>query len=151
MHTSTLPDTYRRSSRVPFTLPMLVTSLQPGLHFSEVCETMVVNAHGCAVRSPMKLEAGVAVHLHSKEGREATAHVVDCEPIGGEQRGWRVGARLDQPDNFWGLKPCPADWMLPPGPANGDKQGPRKHKGEAALKVVSVGSTEVSDERVRDS
>src|SRR5271165_4512031 len=120
MQTSTLPETYRRSSRVPFTLPMLVTSLQPGLHFSEVCETLVVNAHGCAVRSPMKLEAGVAVHLHSKEGREATAHVVDCQPIGADQRGWRVGARLDEPENFWGLKPCPADWMVPSGAAAND-------------------------------
>jgi hypothetical protein len=128
---------------------MLVTSLQPGLHFSEVCETMVVNAHGCAVRSPMKLEAGVAVHLHSKEGREATAHVVDCEPIGGDQRGWRVGARLDQPDNFWGLKPCPADWMVAPGSANGDKHAVRKS--DAGLKVVTVAaSEETSDERVRE-
>ena len=160
MHTSIQPETYRRSSRVPFTLPMLVTSLQPGLHFSEVCETLVVNAHGCAVRSPLKLDAGVAVHLHSKEGREATAHVVDCHPIGADQRSWRVGARLDEPDNFWGLKPCPADWVsVPQSTGTGDKLGARKlakdHKGtyktESALKIVTVNAQEgVSDERVRE-
>src|SRR5439155_7113081 len=38
MHAN-LPDTLRRSSRVPITVPMLVTSLEPGPHFSEICET----------------------------------------------------------------------------------------------------------------
>jgi hypothetical protein len=157
MHTSTLPETYRRSSRVPFTLPMLVTSLQPGLHFSEVCETLVVNAHGCAVRSPMKLDAGVAVHLHSKEGREATAHVVDCQPFG-DHRGWRVGARLDQPENIWGLTPCPADWeswtqivAASDNPPSRKPNGKGMYKAETALKVVTVPAQGgVSDERVRE-
>ena len=127
---------------------MLVTSLQPGVHFSEVCETMVVNAHGCAVRSPMKLEAGLAVHLHSKEGRDTTAHVVDCHPIGSDERAWIVGAVLDQPENFWGLKPCPADWMLPQGTST-DFKGLRKLNGKGTHKAAVSGQEGVSDERVR--
>jgi len=100
----------RRSSRVPIQVPIHVTSLEPKTHFSEVCETLVVNAHGCALRLPVPLDAGSALHLHSREGRETTAHVVTCQPIGPNGQGWMLGARLDQPENFWGLKSYPDDW-----------------------------------------
>ena len=127
MHSANIPDTLRRSSRVPINVPILVTSLEPGSPFSQVCETLVVNAHGCAMRSPVKLKAGAPVQFHSKDGRETTAHVVDCQPIGSDQPGWRLGARLDQPENFWGLRACPEDWVLLPGKrAAADQQSPRK-------------------------
>lgn len=102
----------RRSSRVPAAVPILVTSLE-GTQFSEVCETLVVNAHGFAVLTRVKLDAGVPLHLHSKDGRETTARVVSCEPVGAEAQGWRLGAKLDRPQNFWGLKDCPKDWAVP--------------------------------------
>lgn len=101
----------RRSSRVPVNVPVLVTSLKPDTHFSEICETLVVNAHGCALRSPVKLEAGAPLHLHSKEGRETMAQVVDCQPLDSDERGWKLAARLDRPENFWGLRSCPDDWL----------------------------------------
>jgi hypothetical protein len=109
MHNTNVP-TLRRSSRVPVTLPILVTSLEPGAQFSEVCETLVVNAHGCAMRSPMKLENGVPVHFHHQDGRETTAQVVSCQPIGTDRHSWMLGASFDRPDNFWGLKTVPKDW-----------------------------------------
>lgn len=111
--------TIRRSSRVPIHLPVHVTSLEPNAPFSEVCETLVVSAHGCALRFPIPLDAGSALHLHSKEGRQITAYVVTCQPMGSEGDGWRLGARLDQPDNFWGLESCPNDWrpLAMPAPA----------------------------------
>lgn len=117
MQSSYSPAPLRRSSRVPANLPILVTSLEPGARFSEVCETLVVNAHGCSMRSPAKLDAGVVVHFHSKEGRETTAKVVYCEPLDSEARGWRLGARLDRPQNFWGLQTIPQDWSRLPAPA----------------------------------
>src|SRR5207249_2272717 len=80
MHAPNLPD-LRRSSRLPLALPILVTSLQPESDFSEVCETLVVNAHGCAIRSSMKLEPGAPVQFQSKEGRWTMAHIVDCQPM----------------------------------------------------------------------
>ena len=127
------PQTSRRSSRVPATIPTLVTCLEPRSHFSEICETLVVNAHGCALRSPMPLDAGIPMQLQIGEGRLATAHVVDCQPIGSDGQGWRVGAQLDHPANFWGLKPCPEDWlrmleMSAPAeqhPTNGGKTAPK--------------------------
>lgn len=112
MHNGATPATLRRSSRVPTSVQVLVTSLD-GAHFSEVCETTVVSAHGCAMLSRVKLETGIPLHLHSKDGREATARVVSCQPVGPDHRFWRLGAKLDQPDNFWNLKECPKDWALP--------------------------------------
>ena len=114
MHNANVP-TLRRSSRVPIAVPILVTSLDPGAQFSEVCETLVVNAHGCALRSPRKLERGVLLHFHNKDGRETTAQVVDCQPVRSDQQGtdqqsWTLAASFDQPGNFWGLKSCPQDW-----------------------------------------
>ncbi len=117
MQNSTASATARRSSRVPANVPILVTSLEPATHFSEVCETLVVSAHGCSMRSPMKLDAGVIVHFHSKEGRETTAKVVYCQPLESDRLGWRLGAKLDRPENFWGLKACPQDWERLPAPA----------------------------------
>lgn len=111
MHNAATTAILRRSSRVPTSLQVLVTSLD-GAHFSDVCETMVVSAHGCAMLSRVKLEAGIPLHLHSKDGREATARVVSCQPVGPDHRYWRLGAKLDQPDNFWGLKDCPKDWVV---------------------------------------
>src|SRR6266403_1934936 len=92
MQSSYAPASLRRSSRVPVNVPILVTSLEPGARFSEVCETLVVNAHGCSMRSPVKLDAGVVVHFHSKEGRETTAKVVYCQPLDSDRQAWRLGA-----------------------------------------------------------
>jgi hypothetical protein len=104
--------TCRRSSRVPTAVQILVTSLE-GMHFSDVCETMVVNAHGCAMLTRVKLENGIPLHFHSKDGRQTTARVVSCQSTGPDHRTWRLGAKLDQPENFWGLRECPQDWTLP--------------------------------------
>jgi len=113
MQNGNLPQTLRRSSRVPAAVSILVTSLE-GEHFSEVCETLVVNAHGCALLSRVKVDTGIPVHFHSKEGRETKARVVSCQPI--DHRSWRLGARLEQPENFWGLREYPKDWALPAPP-----------------------------------
>ncbi len=110
MHSANVPDTIRRSSRVPITLPIAVTSLEPSAPFSEICETLVVSAHGCAIFSPARLEAGIPVQFRRKGGGAAKAHVVDCRPMGSGQQGWQVAVRLDRPENFWGLESCPEDW-----------------------------------------
>ena len=112
MHSGNAHAILRRSSRIPTAVPILVTSLE-GMPFSEVCETLVVNAHGCAILTQTKLEDGVPLHFHSKDGREATARVVSCEPMNSDHRAWRLAAKLDHPENFWGLRHCPKDWALP--------------------------------------
>jgi len=104
--------TARRSSRVPFKVPVRVTSLDPDAQFSEMCETLVVSAHGCALRLPVKLDAGSALRLHRRGGRQATAYVVFCQPMGPEGRSFRLGAQLERPENFWGLESYPDDWKV---------------------------------------
>ena len=117
MQSANSGNAVRRSSRVPITLPIVVTSLEPAAPFSELCETLVVSAHGCVLSSPTKLDAGVPVQFQRKGGRATMAHVVDCQPMPGRQ-GWQLGARLDRPENFWGLKPIPKDWARVPAAVN---------------------------------
>lgn len=112
MHSANAHAILRRSSRIPTAVQILVTSLE-GMPFSEVCETLVVNAHGCAILTRAKLEAGVPLHFHSQDGRETMAHVVSCQPMGPDHGSWRLAAKLDHPENFWGLRDCPKDWALP--------------------------------------
>ena len=100
----------RRSSRVAMKMPITISSLEPTAQFLEECETLVVSAHGCSLRSPIKLEPGFPLQFRLNDGRETTAHVVDCKPIGTNQAGWRLAAKLDHPDNFWGQKSWPEDW-----------------------------------------
>jgi len=130
---ATEAHTLRRSSRVPLHVPIHVTSLAPNAQVSEVCETLVVSAHGCALRFPVKLNAGSALHLLSKEGRQATAYVVFCQPMGSDGQGWRLGARLDRPENLWGLKSYPDDWRIVEMPAPQAAKHPQKMLVEPAV------------------
>jgi len=98
MQSANAVNSVRRSSRVPVTLPVVVTSLEPDKPFSEICETLVVSAHGCVMYSPVKIEAGLPVQFKRREGRATMAHVVDCQPMGSGQQGWQMGARLDRPE-----------------------------------------------------
>lgn len=112
MHSANSSALPRRSSRVQTAVPILVSSLD-GTRFTQVCRTLVVNAHGCAIVSRVRFDAGAPLHFRSKEGRQTTAHVVSCQAIGKDDHSWRLGARLDRPENFWGLQNCPGDWDVP--------------------------------------
>jgi hypothetical protein len=143
----------RRSSRVPLTVPILVTSMEPGSKFSEVCETTVVNAHGCAMRSAVQLDAGVQVHFHKQDGRETTAMVVSCRPTdtGTDRHNWMLAARFDQPDNFWGLKTAPKDWITLPVAVQGKvSDSPTENVNAASVKIVLDRiRKQLSDEHLR--
>ena len=127
---ATKAHTPRRSSRVQIQVPIHVTSLETNARFSEVCDTLVVSAHGCALRFPIPLNAGSALHLLSRDGRQARAYVVACQPDG---HGWRLGARFDHPDNFWGLESCPDDWPTSEMPAPAAQKPPQSLPAEAVI------------------
>ena len=116
----------RRSSRVPVKVAIRVTSMEPNVQISEICETLVVSAHGCALRFPLKLDTGSALRLHSRGGRQATAYVVFCQPMGSDGQGFRLGAQLDRPENFWGLESYPDDWRVLEMPVPTAQQPPQK-------------------------
>jgi hypothetical protein len=161
MQSANAVNSVRRSSRVPVTLPVVVTSLEPDKPFSEICETLVVSAHGCVMYSPVKLDAGLPVQFKRKEGRATMAHVVDCQPMGSGQQGWQLGARLDRPENFWGLEACPEDWIQILGMHSAELSrklpaGTRDDKGRAhdqavpSLKIVrEKTSSQLTDQDLR--
>jgi len=128
----------RRSSRVPVKVPIHVTSMEPRAKFSEICETLVVSAHGCALRLPVQLDTGSALLLHSRGGQEATAYVVFCQPMGSGGQGFRLGAQLDRPQNLWGLESYPEDWRVLEMPAPGAQQPPQKLAAKSAAKSMVV-------------
>jgi hypothetical protein len=147
-------QTLRRSSRVPIRVPIRVTSLEPDAQFSEICETLVVSAHGCALRFPLKLNTGSALRLHSRGGRQATAYVVFCQPMEADGQGFRLGAQLDRPQNFWGLESCPDDWQVVERPAPAaQKQTPIVHKlqvsSRASREVLAKIEEQLSEDRLR--
>jgi len=120
--------------------------MEPNAHFSEICETLVVSAHGCALRFPQKLEAGSALRLHSRGGRQATAYVVFCQPMGSDGHGFRLGAQLDRPENFWGLKSYPDDWRVVEMSAPAAQQPPQ----ELSAKSVVLHQQQTSSRASRD-
>src|SRR5947199_8449538 len=103
MQEKNTPLAARRSSRVPSSIPILVTTVDTGARFSEVCETLVVSAHGCAMRSRSKLDTGVRLQFRSREGPNTTAQVLSCQAIGSDTHSSLLAASLEQADHFWGL------------------------------------------------
>ncbi len=154
-------QTIRRSSRVPIKVPIRVTSMEPNSQFSEICETLVVSAHGCALRFPLKLDAGSTLRLHSRGGRQATAYVVFCQPMGSDGQGFRLGARLDRPENFWGLESYPEDWRVLEMPAPAAQHPPQElpenavvvrkpqTRSQASQAILNKIEEQLSDDRLR--
>jgi len=136
--------------------------MEPNAQFSEICETLVVSAHGCALRFPLKLDAGSALRLHSRGGRQATAYVVFCQPMGPDGQGFRLGAQLDRPENFWGLESCPDDWRVVEMPAPAAQQPPQQLSAKSAVlhqpqtpsrasrDVLDKLEEQLSEDRLRD-
>ena len=103
----------RRSTRLPLEVPVLVTSLEAGMHFSEQCNTTLVNAHGCGLIAPRAFVLGVQVRLEIVSAKRHTrARVGEVVPLGGDPETWLIGLELDTPGNFWGIDYAPADWKI---------------------------------------
>ena len=101
----------RRSTRLPLEVPVLVTSLDPAVPFSEQCNTTLVNAHGCGLISQRGITRGVHVRLEIVSAkRHTTALVAEVVSLGGDPETWLLGLELDVPGNFWGIEYAPSDW-----------------------------------------
>jgi PilZ domain len=107
----------RRSTRLPLEVPVLVTSLNPTVPYSEQCNTTLVNAHGCGLIVPRELAHGIQVRLEIVSAkRHTTARVAEVVPLGGDPETWLVGLELEVPGNFWGIEYAPADWRIEESP-----------------------------------
>jgi PilZ domain len=108
----------RRSTRLPLEVPVLVTSLNAAVTFSEQCNTTLVNAHGCGLIVPRALAQGIQVRLEIVSAkRHTTARVAEVVPLGGDPETWLVGLELEVPGNFWGIEYAPTDWRIEESPA----------------------------------
>ena len=109
MHNGVAPTTLRRSSRVPTAVQILVTSLE-GTHFSEVCETLVVNAHGALMVLAEKVapkQRLLMQNISSGEQKECRVVYVEKEPTGPT----KVAVEFTQPAaTFWRIAYPPANW-----------------------------------------
>jgi len=119
-------------------VPILVTSLDPGLEFSEECTTTLVNAHGCGLITQRAVPRDLPVRLEIlRSGRQTTARVADVVSLGGEPETWLLGMELDTPGNFWGIEYAPSDWKIeePPPAADADA---REVEHSAPARVASA-------------
>ena len=124
----------RRSTRLPLEVPVLVTSLNAAVPFSEPCNTTLVNAHGCGLIAARALAQGTQVRLEIVSAkRHTTARVGEVVPLGGDPETWLVGLELDVPGNFWGIEYAPSDWKIEESALPAAEQRP-DHEPSAAAK-----------------
>src|SRR5260221_7680193 len=110
----------RRSTRLPLEVPVLVTSLNAAVTYSEQCNTTLVNAHGCGLIVPRVLAQGIQVRLEIVSAkRHTTARVAEVGPLGGDPETWLVGHELDVPRDVWGIEYGPSELKIAeiPSPA----------------------------------
>ena len=125
----------RRSTRLPLEVPVLVTSLDAAVPFSEQCNTTLVNAHGCGLIAPRALAHGIQVRLEIVSAkRHTTARVAEVVPLGGDPETWLVGLELEVPGNFWGIEYAPTDWRIEEIPAPAAEQPRLDHEPSATAK-----------------
>lgn len=101
----------RQSTRVPTRIALTVVSLNPFVNFSESCTTVSVNAQGCALYCEKSIAVSTPVLLRLQNGQEAGGQVAFCKGSPSNEKLWGIGIVLDKPGNFWGLNPCPKDWL----------------------------------------
>lgn len=127
----------RRTLRIPLSVPMVVSDLKSH-EFSECCETVTANGHGCQLRSSRPLETGAKVRLDAiYTNRTAQATVIHSEPAGREQGAivWNSGLALDKPGNFWNIPSPPQDWLLLNGSGKKDVAVPVSNLGEQSQAI----------------
>ncbi len=128
----------RRSTRLPLEIPVLVTSLNGAVPFSESCNTTLVNAHGCGLIVSRALPCGIHVRLEIVSAkRHTTARVAEVVPLGGDPETWLVGLDLDVPGNFWGIEYAPSDWKMEDAPLPA-AEGLRTDPGPSAAKPAAA-------------
>jgi hypothetical protein len=125
----------RRSTRLPLEVPVLLTSLDAAVTYSEQCNTTLVNAHGCGLIVPRVLAHGIQVRLEIVSAkRHTTARVAEVVPLGGDPETWLVGLELEVPGNFWGIEYAPTDWKIEEIPSPAAQQAPLDQESSAAAK-----------------
>lgn len=102
----------RRGTRIPCSIPITLTSLDPAQPFSDQRVVILVNPQGCAVRFGRPLIVGSILRLGGlPASASVTARVVNCISMGQYEKLWLLALALDEPGNVWGIQSPPKDWM----------------------------------------
>lgn len=101
----------RGGTRIPSDICVTLTSRDPNEPFSETCQIILVNLHGCAARSIKPIRIGTAVNMQGLPSQDdVRARVVNCFSLGKFERLWILGLALKVPGNVWGIENVPEDW-----------------------------------------
>lgn len=57
------------------------------------------------------IPVGTPVTVRLQNGQEAGGQVAFCKASSSNDKLWGLGIVLDKPGNFWGINPCPKDWL----------------------------------------
>jgi hypothetical protein len=100
----------RRRARITLSVPVIVTSLDTGVKYQVMCDTLDVSSNGALLRLRCFLPLDTRLRLDILHSSQVTeARVTRCDMDGA--RAWKVGVQLlQQTGNFWGVKSPPKDW-----------------------------------------
>ena len=84
------------------------TGLQSRAQFRLLRDVRNHRAHGCAIK-PLPSNPGLRFIFRPNKG-VTPRPTWSIAPLNSGQRGSKVAAKLDQPQNLWGLEGCPDDW-----------------------------------------
>ncbi|TLY28601.1 MAG: PilZ domain-containing protein [Nitrospirae bacterium] len=110
--TSPAAQERRRSQRIPLSVPLFVTSLDPAYAFTGNVHATQVSGHGCMLHAFRPFKRGTKLRLDIVSRHySTTAHVVHSHPTGTPAPNWKVALELEKPGNFWRLSAPPPDWL----------------------------------------
>jgi hypothetical protein len=118
-HGLAMPDTEvdkaRRSTRVFMKVRVVAAGKNSdNRRFREICETIVINAHGALLylNQPLTMDAMIDLNNPFTQEEQECRIVFLGETI---DKGQRVGLEFLTPaPHFWGVDFVPADWAAPP-------------------------------------
>jgi hypothetical protein len=117
----------RRSTRIRKEIPVRLRSLDPKTPFDVLTRTLIVNSQGCGLQTTVEVPADAPVEI-ALQDRVTSGRVLNSSLVDAERNIWVVGIELDQPGNFWGIHPAPADWIIPDPATNLNVvEGPKAH------------------------
>lgn len=101
---------FRRRARIALSVPVMVTSLETGVKYQAMCDTLDVSSNGALLRLRCSLPLETRLRLDVLHSSQVTeARVIRCDAE--SPRAWKVGIQLlQQTGNFWRVTAPPKDW-----------------------------------------
>jgi uncharacterized protein YukE len=104
----------RRSTRIEYTTTVLISGKDAaGAPFREFTQTVIVNLHGCKIRTSYRILPGMLITLECP--RAGTSGKGVCVEVWDSAPGialHEIAVQLIKPQNLWGLPNPPPDWEI---------------------------------------